>query len=134
MSVFFDTNIIVYAVTQNGTKSTVAHQCLSKGGVISVQVLNEFVSVARRKLRLEWPEVQRLLSSAQTFCSQPYPVTLETHVEALQIAERYGYSIYDATIIASALLAGCDTLYSEDMQDGQQIGTVTIRNPFTAKA
>lgn len=52
------------------------------------------------------------------------------HDSALRIAERYGYSIYDALILAAALAAGCDLLYSEDMQDAQTIDSLIIRNPF----
>ncbi len=99
-----------------------------------MQVLNEFVSVARRKLRLDWKQIRRLLNSVQTFCGPPQALTMETHSLALAIAEQYGFHIYDASIIACALLAGCNTLYSEDMQDGQRIGSLTIRNPFTPGA
>jgi predicted nucleic acid-binding protein len=57
---------------------------------------------------------------------------VDTHDQALRIAERYGFQIYDSLIVAAALEAGCTTLYSEDMQDGQSIDTLTIRNPFAA--
>ena len=54
-----------------------------------------------------------------------------THDIGLKIAERYGLSVYDAMIVASALLAGCKTVLSEDMQDGQVLeGRLRIRNPF----
>jgi predicted nucleic acid-binding protein len=59
-------------------------------------------------------------------------VSLATHDRALDIAERYGFSFYDATIVALALDAGCDTLHSEDLQDGQVIEKqLTLRNPFS---
>jgi predicted nucleic acid-binding protein len=59
------------------------------------------------------------------------PVSLETHQVALAIAEKYGYFIYDALVASAALKAGCKTLYSEDMQDGQVLNRqLTIRNPF----
>lgn len=62
------------------------------------------------------------------------PLALETHDLGLQIAERYGFSIYDALIVAAALRAGCRTLYSEDLQDGQTIdGRLVVRNPFAAR-
>ena len=115
-------------------KSVAAKALLRRGGVVSVQVLNEFVSVTRRKLRLDWKEVRRLLASVEVFCGPPRTLTTETHVRALAIAERYDLHIYDANIVAAALLAGCETLYSEDMQDGQRIDSLTIRNPFKAGA
>ena len=86
----------------------------------------------RGKLRLGWPKVDSLLKLAQRFCGEPLPLTLATHEKAVEFAKRYGFHIYDATILASALLAGCSTLYSEDMQDGQRIESLTIRNPFSA--
>lgn len=62
------------------------------------------------------------------------PLALETHDLGLQIAERYGFSIYDALIVAAALRAGCRTLYSEDLQDGQTIdGRLVVRNPFATR-
>ena len=60
------------------------------------------------------------------------PLTLDTHDRAVELARRYGFRIYDASILAATQLAGCDTVYSEDMQDGQVIGGMTIRNPFTS--
>ena len=76
-------------------------------------------------------EVQLALESITTLCPDPLPITLDTHTEALAIAEKYGYTVYDALIVASALEARCTILYSEDMQDGHVIdGKLTIRNPF----
>jgi len=96
-----------------------------------VQVLNEFVAVARRKLDKSWGEVRRALDILRVFCPEPVPLTVETHERAVQIAERYGYSILDSLIIAAALQAGARTLYTEDMREGQAIDGVTIRNPFS---
>ena len=98
---------------------------------MSVQVFNEFVNVARRKLNRSWEEIRRALGIIRVFCPDPAPVTIETHDRAVQIAERYGYSIFDALIVAAALEGECDTLYSEDLQAGQIIeGRLTIENPF----
>ena len=64
-------------------------------------------------------------------CPEPLPITMEMHEAARTIAAKHGYSIYDALVIAAALEAGCATLYSEDLRDGQVIdGQLTIRNPF----
>jgi predicted nucleic acid-binding protein len=127
---FFDTNVILYAFRQDDTRGQVAETLLAAGGALSVQVLNEFVAVARRKLDKSWEEVRRALGILRVFCPEPVPLTVETHERAVHIAERYGYSIFDSLIIAAALHAGARTLYSEDLQDGQAIDGLTIRNPF----
>ncbi len=72
----------------------------------------------------------KALSRFKLLCPDPLPTTITTHNLALEIAARYGYRIYDSLVIAAALEASCDTLFSEDMQDGQKIGNLTIRNPF----
>jgi predicted nucleic acid-binding protein len=128
---FFDTNVLIYAVALNDPRSARAEEILASGGAISVQVLNEFVSVARRKLLMSLPEVTEALDAFRILCPSPLAVTIELHEAALKIAEKHGYGIYDALVIAAALAAGCATLYSEDFQDGQSIdGQLTIRNPF----
>jgi len=127
---FFDTNVILYAFRQDDIRSQVAEALLSAGGALSVQVLNEFVAVARGKLKKSWEEIRRALDVLRVFCPEPVPLTIEIHERAVQIAERYGYSIFDSLVIAAALHAGASTLYSEDMRDGQTIDGLTIRNPF----
>jgi len=130
-SAFFDTNIFVYAVVQDDPRSSRAVELLLEGGTVSVQILNEFVAVVRRKTIMSWDEVQFGLDNIQRICPNPLPLTVQTHQKALSIADRYGFQIYDALIVASALEAECPLLYSEDMQDGQVIdGRLTIRNPF----
>jgi predicted nucleic acid-binding protein len=130
---FFDTNVLVYAIGQNDARTPAAEALLSSGGVVSVHVLNELVSVARRKLGMSWDEVTEALAAIRTLCPSPVPITIETHEAALRIAVEYGYHIYDALVAAAALQANCTTLYSEDLQDGQVIdGRITVRNPFTA--
>lgn len=127
---FFDTNVLLYAFREGDTRSQVAEALLAGGGTISVQVLNEFVAVARRKLNKSWKEIRAALHILRVFCPQPIPLTVETHEQALHLAQRYGYSIFDSLIIAAALHSGAGTLYSEDMRDGQKIENLTIRNPF----
>jgi predicted nucleic acid-binding protein len=132
---FFDTNVLIYAVAQDDPRSTQAEQILSSGGVLSVQVLNEFVSVARRKILMSWSDVIEALDAFRILCPSPLPITMELHEAALKIAEKHGYNIYDALVVAAALEAGCATLYSEDFQDGQTIeGQLTIRNPFAGSS
>lgn len=128
---FLDSNVLIYAVAQEDPRGTRAEELLRRGGILSVQVLNEFTSVARRKIRMPWAEVREALAAIRVLCATPIPITAQTHETALRIAEQYSYGIYDALIAAAALEAGCVTLYSEDFQDGQIIdGQLTIRNPF----
>jgi predicted nucleic acid-binding protein len=128
---FLDTSVLIYAVAKNDPRASKAEALLASGGTLSIQSLNEFVSVARRKLSLSWKEVKEFLDIICILCPEPVPISLDTHRAAVAIAEKYGYSIYYALIASSALGAGCKTLYSEDLQDGQTInGQLTIRNPF----
>ncbi len=127
---FLDTSILIYVISMGDARATKAEELLADGGYISVQVLNEFAAVARRKLKMPWHEVHDALSAVRTLCEAPVPLSVETHEAALEIAEQYGYHIYDALILAAALDADCDTLYTEDMQNGQRVGAITIRNPF----
>lgn len=127
---FFDTNVLLYLLSKDATKADGAEALLADGGMISVQVLNEFAAVASRKLGLSWNEIKDILGSIRTVCKIE-PLSVETHDRGVEIAERYGFSFFDATIVASALLAGCEILYSEDLQHDQRIANqLRIRNPF----
>lgn len=130
---FFDTNVLLYLLSAEATKADRAEELVAQGGTISVQVLNEFASVATRKLHMCHAEVRETLEPVRALCTVT-PLTLETHDHALQIAERYGFSIYDALIVGAALEAECDTLYSEGLQEGQIIdGVLTVTNPFNVR-
>jgi predicted nucleic acid-binding protein len=129
---FFDTNVVLCLLSEDHAKADRAEALLASGGVIGVQVLNEFVSVASRKRTMTWTEISDALEPLRTIL-RVEPVTVHTHDGALQIAERYNVSFYDALIIAAAELAGCAFLYSEDLQHGQVFGkSLTVRNPFKA--
>jgi predicted nucleic acid-binding protein len=127
---FFDTTILIYSISSVEPRAAVAENLLADGGWISVQVLNEFTAVARRKLDMSWEETNEALLAIRALCEAPTPLSIETHQAALEIAARYRYQIYDALILAAALESHCDILYTEDMQNGQSIGPLTIRNPF----
>lgn len=127
---FFDTNVLIYAFAKDDPRADAAQALLARGGVVGVQTLNEFVSVAVRKLRMPWPEVLDALGAIRVLCATCIPLTIETHDLALRLSSRYRYHIYDSLVIAAALQASCHTLYSEDMRDGQSIEGLTIRNPF----
>ena len=128
---FFDTNVLLYLLSADSAKAQRAEELVAETGWVSVQVLNEFASVASRKLRMPLSEIRECLEPIRSICAVE-PVTVETHTRGLDVAERRGLSIYDSMIIAAASLAGCDTLYSEDLQDGQRIDGLLIRNPFAS--
>jgi predicted nucleic acid-binding protein len=128
--VFFDTNVLLYLVSADARKADVAESVLADGGHVSVQVLNEFASVARRKAGLGWREIKEILDLVRRVCPV-HPLTVDRHDAALTLAERYRLPLYDALIVASAISAGCRVLLSEDLQRGQRFaGAVTVRNPF----
>jgi predicted nucleic acid-binding protein len=127
---FFDTNVLVYLASGDASKADRAEAIIADGGSISVQVLNELGNVARRKMQMSWDETHELLNTLRSVLTV-HPITVETHEAGLRIAERYGLSIYDSMIAASALDAGCDTLWSEDMQHGMKLDEgLRIANPF----
>jgi predicted nucleic acid-binding protein len=127
--VFFDTNVLLYLLSNDAARADRAEALLAAGGVVSVQVLNEFASVASRKLMMTIPEVREILSTVRSVCVVK-SLDVETHDLGLELAERYGFSIYDGLIVAAAVRAGCAILYTEDLQRGQVIENLTIRNPF----
>jgi predicted nucleic acid-binding protein len=128
--VFFDTNVLLYLVSSDIAKADRAEGLLADGGHISVQVLNEFASVAARKRSMTWEAIADVVGVVRAVC-RVHPLTVETHDRACALAQRYGFSFYDSLILASALLAGCSAVYSEDLQPGQQIDRrLTVRNPF----
>ena len=128
--VFIDTNILIYLLSEDFTKADRAETIVRAGGTISVQVLNELASVTHRKLAMSWMEIAELLSLIRSLCSIE-PLTIETHDMGILVAERYKLSVYDAMIVAAALLGGCETLWSEDMRDGLLIDNqLRICNPF----
>lgn len=128
---FFDTNVLVHIASGDAAKADRAEEIIGDGGVISVQVLNELTNVARRKMRMTWPDTHSFLSTLRSLLTIQ-PITVETHQTGLALAERYTLSTYDAMIVASALHAGCDTLWSEDMQHGMTFGErLRIVNPFS---
>ena len=130
---FIDTNILLYLLSADADKADRAELIVRKGGLISVQVLNEMTNVARRKLVMPWREINEVLALIRSVCPVE-SLTIETHDVGRRVAERYKLSVYDAMIVAAALLAGCETLHSEDMQEGLLIDNqLRIRNPFSTQ-
>jgi predicted nucleic acid-binding protein len=127
--VFFDTNVLLYLVSGDMAKANRAEQLVEQGGVISVQVLNEFAAVAAGKKDIQFAKIRKSLSAFRALFAV-VALDIETHERGLDIAERYRVSIYDSMIVAAALRADCTTLYTEDLQHQQTIERLTIRNPF----
>ena len=129
---FLDSNVLIYAFTTD-PRAGKAEALLAGDAVTSVQGLNEFANVARRKLGMTWHELKDALAALRTLLRAIHPIDLATHDRAIALAERHGFSVFDALIIASALEAGCSILHTEDMQHGMSIeGRLRISNPFAA--
>ena len=128
---FLDTNILVYALERR-EKGEIARRIYESGATrVSVQCLNELANTARRKLKMEWPEIDRALADVRRRCAPIIPLNETLHVQGIRLANRYGLSVYDGMIVAAGLSARCDVLYSEDMHAGLLInGRLRIVNPF----
>lgn len=130
MKPFLDTNVLVYAVLSDDPRRPTAERLLAAGGTISVQVLNEFANVARGKLNWPWLDIEATLALVRSRSRRVRDIAVSTHEAALLLARDHGLAFYDALIVAAALEAGCDTLFTEDMQHGRKFGSLTIINPF----
>ena len=128
--IFADTNIFIYAESDDGDKTARAMEIIETHPVISVQVINETVNVLTRKYDFTLAEAHAIAESLLDLC-EVVPVEVATVREAIRLARRYPLSHWDSLIVAAALRAGCDTLYSEDMQNGQIFDNrLTVVNPF----
>ena len=134
---FLDTNVLVYFFDSSDRRKQRRAQSLietaleSHGGSISWQVVQEFLNVATRKFSVPMKpaESQKYLAAVLGPLCEIYP-SVPLYDEALRLKDQTGFSYYDSLIVAAALAAGCDILYSEDLSHGQKIGGVTIQNPF----
>ena len=127
---FVDANVLLYLPDARIQRALVAEELMRRGGVISVQVLDEFASVASRKMGMPWPAIRDLLDAIRLNLSI-VGTGVKTHELGLDLSERYRFSVYDSMLLAAALQAGCTTFFSEDLHDGQVIeNTLSIRNPF----
>lgn len=129
---FLDSNVVLYLLSGDANKADRAEALLKEQPVISVQVLNEVTHVCVRKLQMGWEEIGQFLDLVRSFC-KVVPLTEEIHDRARTFAERYRLAFYDACILAAAVGAGCQTLYTEDMNHGQIFeDNLYLRNPFAA--
>lgn len=130
MSGFFDTNLLIYAIAGDAARMDAARDRLLEGGAISTQVLNEFVSVSRRKLKRSWVDIEAALALVRAMNLTILPLTLKVHERAVALARDHDLNIYDALIVAAAVDSRCSILWTEDLTDGQRFDGLTIRNPF----
>lgn len=129
--VTLDTNIAIYAFSDEQQKAAAAFDALTRSTFVSVQLLNEFANVLVRKRRLPWPQVAEMLDDLRAAIKIVLPLDEVIHREGLRLAERYGLSLYDALMVSAALSGGARTIYSEDMQHDLVIdGTLRIVDPF----
>ncbi|MGY4499314.1 putative nucleic acid-binding protein [Bradyrhizobium sp. GM24.11] len=133
MSAFFDSNILIYAYSTDIRRQP-ALTTIAGGGIISAQVLNEFTNVLRKKQKQDWSIIEAAVQSIRFRFPDIVPLTSDTHAAALVLARDHGLAFYDALILAAAIEAGCDVLYSEDMQHGRSIAGLAIVNPFLGSA
>ncbi|QUS38381.1 PIN domain-containing protein [Tardiphaga alba] len=127
---FFDSNVLLYLASGMLGRVERVQNLVDDGGNVSVQVLNEMANVSRRKFGMSWQQTSQFINRTVRLFDI-WPVTVDIHKDGLRLAERYGFAIYDSFIVAAALAADCDTLWSEDMQAGMVVdGRLTIANPF----
>ena len=126
---FADTNVVLYLL-DDGPKAERAEEILGQGPRISVQVLNEAMVNCRRKAGLSWEDTGAFLEGIKSLCPVE-DLTVQTHQVGRALAEKYQLSVYDAMIVSAALIAGCTTLWTEDMHDGLLVDDrLRIVNPF----
>ena len=127
--IFLDSNVLLYLLSADAGKADTAEALLAQAPTISVQVLNEITSVCLRKLKMPWPEIIDLLQAVKATC-HVVPLTVETHAQAVRVAQQHHLSFSDAHIMAAAMASGAHTLMSEDMHAGLSVLGVRIQNPF----
>ena len=132
---FFDTNILVYAATgQEPQKADIARELIQHAlevnhdGVISVQVMTEFVNVMKNRFNVSAAEIDE-------WVSQFYPllvteVTMDVVRNALYVKEEYGIQFYDALIVSAAEKIGCHEIVTEDLNPNQTYRGMAVVNPF----
>lgn len=127
---FADTNVAIYALDADAAKRAKALAILDSRPFISTQVVNEYLNVLLVKRRLDRAAAHELARALMTACDVVSVTPAITDL-AMNIGERYQLSHWDSLIVAAALAVDCETLYSEDMQDGQVFeGRLTVKNPF----
>jgi predicted nucleic acid-binding protein len=134
--VFYDTNIFIYLYADNEPeKQTICKHIINTAGecIVSTQILNEVNNVLIKRWKLPTTTVKNIQTDIRRICEVIY-INEKIIDDAVVLNERYGFSYYDCLMLASALDYKCDTMYTEDMNDGQIInGTLKIINPFNRR-
>ena len=126
---FADTNVVLYLL-DDGPKAERAEEILGQGPHISVQVLNKAMVNCRWKAGLSWKDTGAFLEGIKSLCPVE-DLTVRTHQVGRALAEKYQLSVYDAMVVSAAPIAGCTTLWSEDMHDGLLVeDQLRVVNPF----
>jgi predicted nucleic acid-binding protein len=134
--VFLDTNILVYQFDrsdpskQQRAEELVGQSILDETGVVSSQVVQEFMNVALRKFKtpLSSEDLESVMAILKPLCT--HVPNFDFYERALKLYKSNSTSFYDALILQAAIDLNCSVLYSEDLQDGRQFGKLIIRNPF----
>ena len=133
--IFLDTNIIIYLYSEDESDKRDA-SCKfvnSADCITSIQVMNEASNIWFKKYNLSKVEIIKYLDEIELLCNEIMPVQRKTINQAIDIKDRYGYSLYDCLMLASAIEANCSMILTEDMKNGQIInGTLKIANPFNS--
>lgn len=127
---FLDTNVLIYILSDDKPKRETAISLIKNNPFISIQVINEFCNVCKKKMGFSYSEIQTIILQLlpQIHLTQLNKLTI---LKALDIGERYKYSYYDSLILASAIEANCNIVYSEDFQHHQKINNcLLVVNPF----
>jgi predicted nucleic acid-binding protein len=134
---FLDTNVFVYCFDQRAPEKKrvatgIVRYALESGeGIISTQVVQEFLNVATQKLETPFRarDAKDYLAQVLAPLCQVFP-TIEIYNQAISVSELYELSFYDSLIVCGALRARCKTLLTEDLQDGQEFDGLKVLNPF----
>jgi predicted nucleic acid-binding protein len=136
---FLDTNVFVYAFDETApvhrakARELVEMALTTRLGVVSYQVIQEFLNVAIKKFAvpLRTADCRTYLEQVLAPLWHVMP-SAPLYSQALEVQERSGYGFYDSLIVAAALAAGCRTLYSQDLQSGRHFDSLTVVDPFRA--
>jgi predicted nucleic acid-binding protein len=127
---FLDTNILIYTIGAD-ERALKAQALLEQPFVVSVQTLNEFANASRKKLRMPWTDIAEAIEAIIATATVIVSIDEMTTLSGLALAQRYNFSFYDAAMVSTALHAGCERYYSEDLQHGLVVDKqMTVINPF----
>ncbi len=131
---FIDTNILVYSLDQADPQKQMKARTLlkaaqtSRTGVLSTQVLQEFYVVATGKLKIEPALAKKITRSMANFTTVTVDFLLIE--QAMDICQSEKLSFWDALIVAAASSAGCQAIWTEDLNHNQVVSGVEVINPF----